>query len=359
MRKERIFWLFGGVCLAAFCAMVSLQAMADKADAPKEMEVLEEGKIEIAKVQWWIGVALDAVPDMLRAHIPADKLAADAGALARQVVPDSPAAKAGLKDYDVLKKINGKDIKTAPDVINAVRESGGAKITLEILRAGEVKTLDVTPEEMPAEMKRAPQNRLHSPFGIQLVPVPQPGDNDGGNDGDEDYDEDDDFGFQMQLPGGVQLPEEVQEMLNEMRKKGPHGMKFRLQPNFDFDAEDGDVEINAESSAAISQSIQIDVDGKPLKLNIQQKNDDPAKIKVEWDGQTYETTEDKLDVIPEPVREKLKGFLDNGKIKIKIDTEALPAPKDGDAKPEDGDAKPEDGEVEIRVDQEKVIDLKK
>jgi len=68
-----------------------------------------------------------------------------AGAIVSDVVPDTPAAKAGLKSGDVLREINGKKIDNSSALQVAVSETApGSAIDLGIIRDGKPVTLHVT-----------------------------------------------------------------------------------------------------------------------------------------------------------------------------------------------------------------------
>jgi serine protease Do len=72
------------------------------------------------------------------------------GALVGDVVPDSPAAKAGLKSGDVIVSINGKDIADAHGLQLHVSQClPGSIATVKFLRSGLLKTLAVPLAELP------------------------------------------------------------------------------------------------------------------------------------------------------------------------------------------------------------------
>jgi serine protease Do len=71
----------------------------------------------------------------------------DHGAVVEEVVPNSPAAKAGLQRDDVIISANGKAVKTTADLRAAVQKAGaGKEVTLRYQRGGEVKEAKATPQ---------------------------------------------------------------------------------------------------------------------------------------------------------------------------------------------------------------------
>lgn len=89
-----------------------------------------------------IGVAMAEVPDSLRAHL---SLAEGTGILVGAVVPNGPAAKAGLQQYDILLKAGGQDLKQAKDLLALIEASESKPISIQFQRRGELKTVEVTP----------------------------------------------------------------------------------------------------------------------------------------------------------------------------------------------------------------------
>jgi serine protease Do len=76
----------------------------------------------------------------------------DQGALVDEVMPDSPAAKAGLQNGDVILQFNGKPVADARHLSLAVAEvAPGEKVPMRIWRDGAAKTVDVVVREMPGE----------------------------------------------------------------------------------------------------------------------------------------------------------------------------------------------------------------
>jgi len=108
-----------------------------------------------AAPKFWIGLAGGTIPaeHVLRAHV---ELPENQGLLVAGVVPDSPAAKAGLKQHDILLRANDIDLHEMHDLIDLVLAEGAKKgqIALEVLRKGERETVKLTPEERPADAPR-------------------------------------------------------------------------------------------------------------------------------------------------------------------------------------------------------------
>ena len=101
--------------------------------------------------KFWIGLLGGAItPDNpLRAHLD---LPENQGLIVANVVPDGPAAKAGLKQHDILLRANDTDLHEMQDLVELVLSEGPkkGKITLEILRHNKRETVYLTPEERPA-----------------------------------------------------------------------------------------------------------------------------------------------------------------------------------------------------------------
>ncbi len=84
------------------------------------------------------------------------------GVLITRVFEDTPGAKAGLKDGDVLTALDGKPIANGRELQMIVaRLPVGKTATVQILRDGQTKTLQVTIEEQPHK------------YGTTRVPLPR------------------------------------------------------------------------------------------------------------------------------------------------------------------------------------------
>ena len=84
------------------------------------------------------------------------------------VAPESPAAKAGLMVGDQIKKIDGRDIATRVELLDAAAKGKGAPLTLEVLRDGRLETLTVTPIPAPGPAHKGEEAGYY--LGIEEIP---------------------------------------------------------------------------------------------------------------------------------------------------------------------------------------------
>ncbi|PAA15152.1 DegQ family serine endoprotease [Pseudomonas fragi] len=99
----------------------------------------------------WLGVVIQEVNKDLAESFGLDK---PAGALVAQVLDDGPAAKGGLQVGDVILSMNGQPIVMSADLPHLVGAlKAGSKATLEVIRDGKRKTLDLTVGAIPDDAK--------------------------------------------------------------------------------------------------------------------------------------------------------------------------------------------------------------
>ena len=99
----------------------------------------------------WLGVVIQEVNKDLAESFGLEK---PAGALVAQVLDDGPAAKGGLQVGDVILSMNGQPIIMSADLPHLVGAlKAGGKASLEVVREGKRKTLDLTVGAIPDEGK--------------------------------------------------------------------------------------------------------------------------------------------------------------------------------------------------------------
>jgi serine protease Do len=74
------------------------------------------------------------------------------GAIVRNVTPNSPAAKAGLKRGDIITKVDNRAINDFEDLQNALSQHKvGQKVNLQVLHNGQQKQMSVTLSQRPSQ----------------------------------------------------------------------------------------------------------------------------------------------------------------------------------------------------------------
>jgi membrane-associated protease RseP (regulator of RpoE activity) len=98
-----------------------------------------------AASDYGIGVSIAReMPEALRSHL---KLPDNAGLLVQSVAEESPAAKAGIKEHDILLQVGKAPLDSPDKLIEAVQKAGeaGEELSLEVLSSGERKNVSLTP----------------------------------------------------------------------------------------------------------------------------------------------------------------------------------------------------------------------
>ena len=89
------------------------------------------------------------------------------GALVQNVESGGPAAKAGIKDGDVVRKFNGQPVSDAASLTSQVTESNpGTEVALDVLRNGKPMSVKVTLGERPADGSNAPGESSETSEGL-------------------------------------------------------------------------------------------------------------------------------------------------------------------------------------------------
>ncbi len=95
-----------------------------------------------------IGVHIALPSEVLRREL---KLGKKEGVIVVEVLPDSSADKAGLKEYDFIYKVNRKQVNSSKDLIGEVQKVGvGGRLLLHLIREGKEKTLSLVVGENQA-----------------------------------------------------------------------------------------------------------------------------------------------------------------------------------------------------------------
>lgn len=217
------------------------------------MEAAPQGA-EFKPGEYWLGLECHPADAALRAHL---KLPEGQGLVVHSVAPDSPAAKAGLKQYDVLVKAGGKPLGHVMDLVREVEAAKETKLALEIVREAKTQEIETTPAKRP---EAAPGEE-----GLFRFPVPAP--------------ENPDF-------------DAVRKWLEKMQPG--EAMRFRFfQPGVVLPPGP--------------------LPGLPLpdgmSVSVTKSGDEPARVVVQKGDQKWEVTEKELDKLPDDVRVHVEHLL--------------------------------------------------
>ena len=107
-------------------------------------QLISKGRV----VRGWLGIA----GQTWKLPAPLRRQAGDGrrtGVLVAEVVPDGPAAQAGLKPRDVVMSIGGQPVASVDDLHRFLDEHPSGTFTLQIIRDGQPVELPVRPGEPP------------------------------------------------------------------------------------------------------------------------------------------------------------------------------------------------------------------
>ena len=133
-----------------------------------KQQIVENGKVEHAR----LGVLIQEVDQRLA---NAFKLPSPEGALVSQVVQGGPADKAGLKEGDVIRGIDGKTVISSGDLPAKVALARpGTTVSLDVWRDGkpiEVKAVLGAIDEKPEQLAQAEDAVKQGRLGLALRPL--------------------------------------------------------------------------------------------------------------------------------------------------------------------------------------------
>ncbi|HYU22674.1 MAG TPA: PDZ domain-containing protein [Candidatus Dormibacteraeota bacterium] len=126
----------------------SAQAVEEENQDPPQIEVLPRVATDDLNIligddgSGWLGVETHEVTADKAKEL---KLSAERGVVLGRIVPDSPAAKAGLKENDVVTEINGQRVEGAAQFRRMIHEiPAGRSIQLTVWRDGRTQAISAT-----------------------------------------------------------------------------------------------------------------------------------------------------------------------------------------------------------------------
>lgn len=116
-------------------------------------QLIQHGRV----IRGWLGIE---VQDITPALAESFHLQNTQGVIVAGILRNGPAAQAGLRPGDVIKKINDSEINDTKQVMNTIANiKPDAKIKIDIMRQGEAITLEGTVGQRPEQQSRQQQRQ--------------------------------------------------------------------------------------------------------------------------------------------------------------------------------------------------------
>ena len=140
--------------------------VVQRVEQPKRVRVVQQvqpGRRELRYVidaasatpvdlgKYWIGLSCTVASPAMRAQLAIDE---GQGLVVESVHDDSPAAKAGVQQYDILLAAGDSRLGSVKGLIDAVQKAETNELTLSIIRKGEKSDIKVTAAERPESQRQ-------------------------------------------------------------------------------------------------------------------------------------------------------------------------------------------------------------
>jgi len=169
MKTKPSTFLSAGIAAALAAPAFAIEAPADNsppppaenapaADAPAIKPLrfdppAAEKDLPEAPATAFLGIVTSDVPEVLAEHLD---LKAEEGIIVRSLMPDGPAAKAGIAVHDVITRVADQVITSPVDISKCVAaQKPGDKVTLELIHKGKPAKIEVTLGSRPAGVAAA------------------------------------------------------------------------------------------------------------------------------------------------------------------------------------------------------------
>lgn len=139
------------------------------------MDVFDQLRNKGSVTRGWLGVMIQEVNRDLAETFGLER---PHGALVADVVPDSPAAEAGLQQGDVILEFNGEEITRSSDLPPKVGQADvGSEAELTVMRGGERIKVPFTVGKLPEDGQQAQQQSVQpdtgNRLGLRVEPLPE------------------------------------------------------------------------------------------------------------------------------------------------------------------------------------------
>lgn len=208
-----------------------------------------------SKEEYWLGIFCGPIPEPVRAQL---SIPEDQGLLVHMVTKDSPADKAGIRQYDILLEAAGKVLKSPEDLIAVVNEHKDRTFQITVLRKGKTESVSVSGERRPVK-------------GLESAPP---------------------------FPGPFASPKDWENWFEWFRKQLPD------RPPLTFRFYRPGIVLPPGDPGELP---------KDLTIIITKQGSEPAKVVVRRGEKTWEVTEKELDKLPKDIRPHVERMLQGGR----------------------------------------------
>ena len=292
---------------AGFAAILGMPAYAIEApadDAPPPPPAVapavvpapaDAAKPEVKAQAAFLGVVSTPLPDMLADHLG---LKTGEGIVVQALMPDGPAAKAGVAVHDVITRVADQPVASSADLTQQVAaHQVGDKIHLSLIHKGKPAGIDVTLGNRPLEGFATVPPRPLDQLNLDAMPKNLADRIRGMVEGNVG-------GLELKLgEGGVELAPQPQmgDAMREMKKRMDQAMEGMKVPG-----DPGVPRIDVQQGATVRMmdeqgSVELKSNDGNKEVTIRDKDN-----KITWTG-PWDTEQDKA-AAPQDVRQRVDRF---------------------------------------------------
>lgn len=304
MKTNSSPFITAGLVVALVTPLFAVEAPEDNAPPPAaaanpqaaqlpEIKLQQEDKAADVMATAFLGVVSSDVPEVLADHL---NLKPGEGVIVRSLVPEGPAAKAGLVINDVITRVAGKAVGSPQDISEQITaHKPGDSVDLDLIHKGKATQLKINLGSKPEELAATEPEAL-DPLQLDGIPKDLA-------DRIRKAVEGNLRGLDLQLGDaegqvGPQMEEAMREL--RLRMQGVIGQGFML-PGDDVDAK-----VKAQGGATIRMndnkgSVEIKSTDGSKEVTIRDQQD-----KVVWNG-PWDTAQDKA-AAPADVRSRVDSL---------------------------------------------------
>lgn len=142
-------------------------AQQSKSPSPRVIQAAPNGTAQNIKAgSAFLGVVSEPVPETFASHLGIDK-----AIVVKGLMPDGPAARAGIASNDIITHIGGQAIQSPDELTRKVAShQPGEKLRVAIIRKGKSQDLDVTLGQRPKDFANATPEPRETKPDLNAIP---------------------------------------------------------------------------------------------------------------------------------------------------------------------------------------------